>query len=184
MKTAVIYQSKYGFTEIYAQWIAEALGADLLKAETVKAADLQKYGTIVYGGGLYAGGVSGISLLTKNFERIKDKALYLFTVGAADVNDPENTTAIRSALKKVLPPPMQETIHIYHLRGGMRYSKMSFIHRGMMDMMIKMVQKKPEIELRAEDKMMLETYGQDVDFTDQQAIAPLIADIKEGAKPQ
>lgn len=177
MKIAVIYQSKYGFTETYAKWIAEDLGAELLIANKVKPADLQKYSTIVYGGGLYAGGVSGIALLTKNFESIKDKAIYLFTVGAADVADTENTNAIRSSLEKVLPTAMQKSTYIYHLRGGILYSKMSFLHRTMMSMMIKMLRKKSESELRAEDRMMLETYGQDVDFTDRKTIVPLVSAI-------
>lgn len=58
------------------------------------------------------------------------------------------------------------------------------MHRTMMNMMVKMLRKKPENELRAEDKIMLETYGQDVDFTDQAAIAPLVADIRASAKLQ
>ncbi|BCJ96549.1 hypothetical protein acsn021_41180 [Anaerocolumna cellulosilytica] len=184
MNTAVIYKSHYGSTEIYAKWLAKDLDADLLQAEQVKPADLQKYQTIVYGGGLYAGGVNGIALLTKNFELIKDKALYLFTVGAADVTDPENLKNIRSALEQKLPPAMREKLHIYHLRGGMRYSKMNFMHRTMMNMMVKMLRKKAENELRAEDKIMLETYGQDIDFTDRAAIVPLVADIRAGAKSQ
>lgn len=64
------------------------------------------------------------------------------------------------------------------------YSNMSFVHRTMMNMMVKMLRKKPESELRAEDKMMLETYGQDIDFTDRAAIVPLVTDIRAGAKSQ
>ena len=184
MKTAVIYKSHYGATETYAKWLAEDLGADLLQSDRVKPADLQQYQIIVYGGGLYAGGINGIALLTKNFELIKDKALYLFTVGAADVTDPENLKNIRSSLEQKLPLAMREKLHIYHLRGGMCYSKMSLIHRTMMNMMVKMLRKKPENELRAEDKIMLDTYGQDVNFTDRAAIVPLVADIRVGAKSQ
>lgn len=184
MKTAVIYKSHYGATETYARWLAEDLSADLLQADKVKPDDMQQYQTIVYGGGLYAGGVSGIALLTKNFECIKDKALYLFTVGAADVTDPKNTNAIQGALKQKLPSALLEKLRIYHLRGGMCYSKMSLMHRTMMNMMVKMLRKKPENELRAEDKIMLETYGQDVDFTDRTSIAPLVANIRAGANQE
>lgn len=184
MKSAVIYKSHYGATETYAKWLAEDLGADLLQADRVKPADLQQYDTIVYGGGLYAGGVNGIALLVKNIESIKDKVIYLFTVGAADVNDPENVKGICSALEQKLPPALLQNAHIYHLRGGMCCSKMSFIHRTMMNMMMKMVRKKPESELRAEDKMMLATYGQDIDFTDRTTIVPMVADIKAGVAPQ
>lgn len=182
MNTAIIYKTKYGFTETYARWIAEDLGADLLVADKVKTADLQNYGIIIYGGGLYAGGVSGITTLTKNFESIKDKALYLFTVGAADVTDQKNINSIRNSLSRVLTPSMMQAIKLYHFRGGMKYSEMSLTHRAMMGMMIKMVRKKPESELRAEDRMMLDTYGQDVDFTDRRMIASLLEDIKASMK--
>ncbi len=182
MNTAVIYKTKYGFTETYARWIAEDLGADLLVADKVKTADLQNYSIIIYGGGLYAGGVSGITTLTKNFESIKDKALYLFTVGAADVTDQKNINSIRNSLSRVLTPSMMQAIKLYHFRGGMKYSEMSLTHRAMMGMMIKMVRKKPESELRAEDRMMLDTYGQDVDFTDRRMIASLLEDIKASMK--
>lgn len=178
MKTAIIYKSHYGSTETYAKWLAEDLDADLLQANRVKPADLQKYETIVYGGGLYAGGVHGINLMAKNFETIKDKTFYLFTVGFSDMTSEENIKAIRSNLKQKLPPAMWEKMHIYHLRGGMFYSKMSFLHRMMMKMMINMLRKKPDSELRSDEKDMLKSVNQDTDFTDRAAIALLVADIK------
>ena len=177
---AVIYASHYGFTETYARWLAEDLAADLLQAGKVRREDLEKYGTVVYGGGLYAGGVNGISLLVKNEGCLRGKKLYLFTVGASDPVDPENIANIRKGIDKVLPPTMLETIKIYHLRGGLRYSKMSMIHRTMMTMLRKVLLKKPEAELRSEDRALLETYGQDVSFLDRAAIAPLVEDIRRG----
>lgn len=177
MNAIVIYQSHYGSTETYAKWLAEDLNADLQKADRVKPADLQKYDVIVYGGGLYAGGVNGIAVLTKNFERIKDKSLYLFTVGASDMTDSENIAAIRSGLEQKLPPAMWEKVHLYHLRGGMHYSKMNFLHRTMMNMMIKMLRKKPEGELRSDEKDMLAAVGKDTDFTSREALKPLLSDI-------
>lgn len=178
MKTAVIYQSKYGSTETYAQWIAADLGADLLQAKQISPAVLRQYDAIIYGGGLYAGGVSGLGQLTKNFESIRDKALFLFAVGASDMTDSVNVKAIRENLQKALPPAMWEAAHVYCLRGGMFYSKMSLSHRMMMNMMIKMLRKKPESELRSDAKAMLETYGQDSDFTDRETIVPLVADVR------
>lgn len=183
-KTAVIYQSKYGFTKAYAQWLAEELGADLLIASKVKPVDLDFYQTIIYGGGLYAGGVNGIALLTKNAERIIDKSLYLFTVGISDVTDNENISAIRANLDKALPVTLKNKIHIYHLRGGLRYSKMSFLHRIMMKMMAKMIRSKSESELRAEDKIMINSFGQDVDFTDAASLRSMIEEIKKTEKSQ
>lgn len=183
MKTAVIYRSHYGSTEKYAKWLAEDLGADLLKADAVKPADFSRYDTVVYGGGLYAGGVNGLALLTKNMESLRDKRLFLFAVGASDMNRPENAETIRGALRQKLPPELWERLHIHHLRGGLQYSKMGFLHRTMMGMMIKMLRKKPESELRDDERGMLGAWGQDVDFTDRASLAPLTADILSGANP-
>ena len=177
----VIYASHYGFAEAYARWVAEDLQAELLEAGKVGRENLAKYGTIVYGGGLYAGGVNGISLLVKNAERLRGKKLYLFTVGASDPTDPENIANIRNGIAKALPPTMLENIKIYHLRGGLCYSKMSMVHRTMMAMLRKVLLKKPEAELRSEDRALLETYGQDISFLDRTTIAPLVEDIRREA---
>lgn len=180
MKTAVIYKSSYGATATYAKWIAADLGADLLQANQVKPADFQQYQTIIYGGGLYAGGVNGISLLIKNASLLQDKSLYIFTVGASDMTDQNNISAIRKNLQEKLPPILWErnSSHLYHLRGGMQYSKMSFLHRTMMKMFINMMRKKPENELGVQEKGMLDTYGKDVDFTDRTTIKPLVTAVK------
>ena len=76
---------------------------------------------------------------------------------------------------------MLEAVRMYHLRGGLRYSKMSVVHRTMMAMLRKVLLKKPEAELRSEDWALLETYGQDISFLDRTAIAPLVEDIRRGA---
>lgn len=177
-KIAIIYKSKYGHTKTYAQWIAEELGADCLDASKTKGADLERYAAIIYGGGLYAGGVNGIALLTKNFSAIKNKALYLFTVGAADVTDSQNTDSIRRSLDKVLSPEMKEAMKIYHFRGGIDYQRLTMVHRTMMGMLVSGLKKKPEEELREEDRLMLETYGQTVDFTDRTSISGLVNEVK------
>ena len=58
---------------------------------------------------------------------------------------------------------------------------MSMVHRTMMAMLRKVLLKKPEAELRSEDRVLLETYGQDISFLDRVAIAPLVEDIRRGA---
>lgn len=179
MSAAVIYQSKYGSTETYAKWLAEDLGAELLEAKAVKPQDLTKYSAIVYGGGLYAGSVSGIQLLTKNFESIKGKPIYLFIVGVSDMTNTVNTNVISGHVEKIMPPEIWKSVHLYCLRGGMQYSKMSFMHRTMMKMMIKMLGKKPENQLSAEEKSMIDSFGKDVNFTNRSSIAPITADIRK-----
>ena len=78
-KTLVIFESKYGSTKRYAEWVADALSCSLLERKCVRPSDLEAADTIIYGGGLYAGGVSGIKLLIKNWNLISNKNVVLFT---------------------------------------------------------------------------------------------------------
>jgi len=166
---AVIYKSKYGTTKQYAEWIADELNASLLEASKVKPAQLMNYDVVVYGGGLYAGGVIGVKLVTNN----PCKTLIIFTVGAAD----PSITDYSAILSKNFTPKLLSEIKIFHLRGGIDYAKLGFVHKGMMAMlrsMISKASKKEGAEVSDEDKVFLETYGGKVDFTDKATITPLI----------
>lgn len=82
-KVVVIYKSKYGSAQRYAQWIADEVKADLFERSKITLNDILKYDTIVYGGSLYAAGILGISLIKKNFDKLKDKKVIVFSVGAS-----------------------------------------------------------------------------------------------------
>ena len=81
MNTIVVYKSKYGSTKLYAEWIKEELSCDIADAKSVNIDDLIKYDNIIYGGGLYAEIIHGVHLLTKNFDKLKDKKIAIFTTG-------------------------------------------------------------------------------------------------------
>jgi menaquinone-dependent protoporphyrinogen IX oxidase len=173
-KCVVVYESKYGTTKRYAEWIAEDLGADLFERKAISAEALTGYDVIIYGGGLYAGGVSGLPFIIKNFDKIKDKRALLFTCGLGDPNVSKNVESIQKGLAKVLSPEMQQTVDVFHLRGGVDYSKLSLIHKSMMSMVHKAVVRKDPDTRTQEDIEMLETYGKSVDFTDRSSIKPLV----------
>ena len=60
MKTIVIFNSQTGFTERYARWIAEAVGAECVELAEAKKRSFDNYDAIVYGGWACAGGISGL----------------------------------------------------------------------------------------------------------------------------
>lgn len=172
--TIVIYESKYGHTARYANWIAESLSCPLLERQKVTSSDLENADTIIYGGGLYAGGVSGIKLLTENWELICNKKIAVFTCCLASPKEPVNVAHIREAIAQVLPADMFEKITLFHLQGGIDYSRLSLVHKAMMGMLRKMLLKKPENELTSEDKQLLETYGRVVDFCSKESIGEVV----------
>lgn len=175
----VIYKSKYGSTKKYAEWISNALNCDLFEVSNINIDKVLEYDTIIYGGGLYASGINGINLITKNFEKLKNKVLIVCTVGLADPNIKSQFTPI---IDKNFTEDMKNCIRIFHLRGGINYKELGIIHKSMMAMLKKMVKNKKEEELTDEDRMMLETYGGRVDFTDENTIEPIISYVNSCAK--
>lgn len=173
-KTVVIYESKYGYTRRYAKWIAEELSCPVYERKRFRPQDFSRYQVIIYGGGLYAGGISGIRLLARSQAVLSGKKLILFTCGLADTDSPKNIASIRASLNKALPEELAEQVHCFHLRGGIDYSRLSFVHRSMMAMLCKMLRKKGDAALSDEDRQILATYGKQIDFTERESIRPLV----------
>lgn len=163
----VIYKSKYGTTKQYAEWIADELGTPLFEVSEIKPYQLLNYDVVIYGGGLYASGIIGVKLVANN----PCKSLVVFTVGLAN---PDTTDFTEIIIKNFTQELLQKT-KLFHLRGGIDYKKLGFIHKNMMSLLVKFkVEKIPPKERSGEIQTMLETYGDKVDFTDKKTIKPLI----------
>ncbi len=174
-KTVVIYKSIYGSTKKYASWISEELNCDLFEESQITLEELKSYDNIILGGGLYASGILGASLIKNNFNLIKDKNIILFTVG---LSDPTVKNQYTSLLEKNLTPEIKNSINIFHLRGAINYKKLKLKHKIMMWMLVTMVKKKNPNELSEDDKLMIETYGDIVDFINKESIKPIIDEVK------
>lgn len=175
--TVVIYESKYGSTRRYAEWIGKALSCPVFTRKQFPSRTIPHYDTIIYGGGLYAGGVSGIKFITQNWHSLSERTVILFTCGLADPENPENLSHIRDSLSKTLPEEILTHLHLFHLRGGLDYPRLSFLHKSMMSMLRKMLSKKDPSMLIEEDRQLLkllETQEKSVDFTDQNTIQTLV----------
>ena len=82
-KVVVLYQSKYGATQKYAQWLAAELACDLVETKKANIDQIATYDVIILGGGVYASGIRGFSFLKRHFSRLKKKKLAVFAVGAS-----------------------------------------------------------------------------------------------------
>lgn len=71
MNAIVIYNSQTGFTKRYAEWIAEATGADCLELSAAKKKNLTTYEAIIFGGWACMGSISKLSW----FKNISNKIL-------------------------------------------------------------------------------------------------------------
>jgi len=173
-KTLVIYNSKYGHTKKYAQWLAEELKADICEGKKLKIDRLNDYSTIVFGSSLYAGTNKAAKFIVQFFEEIRDKKVVLFTCGYTDVSNESSIVGRNKALDKVITPEIRRKIGIFHVRGGIDYDNLSFLHKIMMKMPYSQIKKKPENERTNEDRELLATYCQKIDFSDKKMLEPII----------
>lgn len=155
MKTIVVYESVYGHTEQYAQWIAKALACDVRKAEGITDQALEAYDTVIFGGPIYAGRIKGIKWLQEHAKTLAGKRLLLFTTG---MTDPANEEAYADVVKQALPADGIQPERVFHLPGGIVQQKLKLGHR----LIFKMVQK-----MAGENGISSEM--------DQTALTPLVA---------
>ncbi len=174
MKTIVIYKSKYGSTKKYAEWISEEISCPLREAKEVYLKDLEQYDVIIYGGGLYAEVINGVSLITKNFEKLKDKKIIVFSTGITPLDCKEYYDKL--VVEKNFKPYMLEKIKVYNFLGKMVLSELSVPHRTALKALKKIMSSKEKpTEM---EKLLIELCDADGDFSDRKSISELIACVK------
>ena len=173
MKIIVIYNSQTGFTKRYAEWIAEATGADCLALSAAKAKNLADYDSIIFGGWACAGNISKISWFKSNIDKWANKKLIAFCVGGCPIDYPE----IESALKQNFNESELEKVNIFYCPGGFNYEKMSTPYKLMMKMFIKTLKaKKNKSETELE---MVKIISSSYDISYKKYIEPILQCLKK-----
>jgi menaquinone-dependent protoporphyrinogen IX oxidase len=162
VKKIITYGSQYGTTKRYAKKLSEITTIPSSDESDVK--NLSSFDVIIHLGGLYAGRVKGLKKIVKHTP--KQARLIVITVGLADVNNEVNTSKIKNDVKNQIPGDLLKRTQIFHLRGGIDYSKLSITHKAMMTLLYKKVKAMPEEKKTAEIQFMIDTFNQKVDFTD------------------
>lgn len=165
----VMYQSKYGATKKYAEWLAEKLSCDLIKTKDANINKVIKYDTIILGGGIYASGIAGISFLKKNYTKLKDKKIAVFAVGAS----PYNKEAIKNLKEHNLRGELSK-IPCFYCRGAWNEEKMSWKDRTLCNMLKKVVLKKDPSKYEPWEEALVEAIGSECDWTSKESINPII----------
>jgi len=170
MNAIVIYSSASGFTRKYAEWIAEELRCGLLPRARAHARDLLHRDVVIYGGRLHAGGISGVGFIKRNLKRLAGRKVCVFACGASPVRD-ETVAEIRD---RNFSRDQQSRVRFFYLRGGFDFAKLRGLDRFLMSLMRRMISRKPESERTPDEKGMLASFAAPADFTDRNAIRPLV----------
>ena len=175
MNSIIIYGSHYGTTKQYAEELSRRTNIKAISFKEVK--EINDYNNIIYLGGLYAGGVLGMSKTIKKLNDVSNKKIIIVTVGLSDPTDEVNKNNIRNNIKNQLPKEIFEKAKIFHLRGGIDYSKLNFAHKTMMKLLYNAVKNLQKEKQTAEDRTMIETYNKKVSFIDFSSLDKIIDEI-------
>ncbi|MGM9658924.1 MAG: flavodoxin domain-containing protein [Eubacteriales bacterium] len=173
----IVYGSKYGTAKNYAEELSRKTGICVKSHEEVT--DINRYDTVIYIGALYAGGVLGMKKTFSKLSQWQNKRIIIATVGLADTKDTSNTDNIKNGIKKQIPEGLYENAHIFHLRGGIDYSRLSLMHKTMMGLLYKKAVGLPEEKKTAEVKAMIETYNKKAYYVNLDDLDAIIDDIPD-----
>ena len=87
MNGIVLYQSKYGATKKYVDWLTEATKFSCLEIKKADIKDLAKYDIVILAGGIYASGIAGLAFLKKHIMQLENKRIAVFCVGASPFDE-------------------------------------------------------------------------------------------------
>ena len=73
MTGIILFQSKYGATEKYADWLSQETGFPCIETKKASVKQIIDYDVIILGGGVYASGIAGMSFLKKNISALSEK---------------------------------------------------------------------------------------------------------------
>ncbi|MBP3922734.1 MAG: flavodoxin [Ruminiclostridium sp.] len=173
-KGIILYQSKYGATKKYAEWLTELTGFDLVETKKAKASDLGGYDVIILGGGVYASGILGFSFLKKNVKLFSGKKIAVFAVGASPYDEKAIEQIRQLHFKDTL-----ENVPLFYCRGAWDEEKMKFGDRTLCRMLQKAVAKQDSDTLEPWQMALMSAVGQKCDWTDKAQLTPLLDFIKD-----
>ncbi|MBD3238783.1 MAG: hypothetical protein GF332_04055 [Candidatus Moranbacteria bacterium] len=160
MKGIIIYKTIYGSTKQYAKWLEQATGfkAFSVKGRFKKA--LQQADIVIFGSLVVASMPMIAPYIKKNWEKIKNKKIILYTTSGAPPTDQD----LKKGFEKAFPEDMRKKIHYFPLGGRTIIEKLKWHHKLMIKMAAKMVK----------DPKQKEQMTKDVDRVEKKSLEPII----------
>jgi len=175
MKTLVVYTSQTGFTQRYAEWLAEEMNADIINIKEAQKKDadfFDSYEAIIYGGWAMAGTVSKVKWFLDKASSWKDKRLALYCVGGGPSDSPD----IKGMFNNTLDDDQKKYIKTFYCQGGFNYEKMNIPSKMAMKMFVSSLKRKKN--LTEDEKIMVEKMSSSYDISDKKFIEPIVEYLK------
>lgn len=174
MRIVVVYTSTTGFTQKYAEWIAEALDSDCLALKDMTKKDFTEYDFFIYGGSLHAVGINGLKAFKERMETLENQKWIVFAVGATPVKD----EVVSQLMSANLTLEEQQNNRLFYFRGGFDYEALNLKNKLMMSLLKIKIKMKPQKDRTPDEKGMINVYDQRTDFSQKKSIDGIVAYVR------
>ncbi len=163
MKGAIFYTSKYGSTQQYAKWIAEATGLPIFDVRE-DTADLQQFDFLIIGSPIMYFRLSIRDWIKKNMSVLETKPVIFYSVSGAGAGK-----KLDGWVEKSLPEKLTSKMHHVALRGRQikeylsAYDKIMLVIGAMFN----------------RDKVAREHELKGFDFMDKSSIGPILQIVEK-----
>lgn len=181
--TLVLYTTKHGATQRYAERIGEPQDALVKEAAYAKLERAKTYDAIVLGCPVYMGKIKGLDFFADHAKELSDKRLVLFTCGIHDPAQADVRRVLEDQLAEKLGDAMAH-ISVFHLRGSIRWQSLGLAERLLMKALVADMKKKPEAQRTETERLLIETEGGALDFSDEADIASIVHAARFGKEAE
>lgn len=118
----VLYESRYGAAQQYAQWIGEALNIPAKRSSEISPWELAAYDYVIAGASIYMGKTLISDWLREYEVNLRGKKVLLFIVGAAPATETDKTNRY---FTDNIPASLLTTGNCFYFQGQLQYNKLS-----------------------------------------------------------
>jgi menaquinone-dependent protoporphyrinogen IX oxidase len=165
IKVLIAYQSKYGSTKQYAEWIHQKINGDLVHIENGDKPDLAEYDIIIIGGYVRTGNIVIAPFIKDHWSVIKGKKVILFTTSGTPPQHPK----IQSIYEKSLPEEIRKEIKYFPLHGRISGKDLTFFDKFLITIG----------KLMEQDETLKKDMGKDFDGVQRENLLPLLEYLEE-----
>jgi menaquinone-dependent protoporphyrinogen IX oxidase len=124
-RVLIVYQTKYGSTRQYAEWLHKDILSDLVRADKADKTEFSRYDVIVFGSYIRMGQIGIAPLIVETRDALKGKKVILFTTSGTP---PSHPNILRMYLSN-LPEEIRKGIKYFPLRGKMLSKDLGFFDK-------------------------------------------------------
>jgi menaquinone-dependent protoporphyrinogen IX oxidase len=165
IKVLIAYQSKYGSTKQYAEWIQRDTEGDLIDIESDDKPDLVRYDIVIIGGSVRTGNIVIAPFIKEHWSVMKGKEVILFTTSGTPPQHPK----IQSIYEKSLPEEIRKEIKYFPLHGRISGKDLTLFDR-----LLIMIGKVME-----QDETLKKDMGKDFNGVNRENLLPLLEYLEE-----